>query len=89
MKREMGEKEKKWEIERKNEKMEKKFEVLELGKGDGKGLILGKGGKSGGMGDKEIKELMEKLSNLEWKLEKREREERRRNVVIKVVKEEK
>lgn len=64
-------------------KMKKKFEVLELGKGDGKGRILGKGGKSEGMGGKEIKEVMKKLSNLEWKLERREREERRRNVVNK------
>ena len=92
VKRELEERERRWEVEKKEMKekikeVEKRIEEVML-KNKASGVIEDNRGKGEGERRGEEMQKMEgKMSELEWRMEKKEREGRRRNIVIKGIRE--
>lgn len=79
MKKDLGEREAKWQRERKEmmdriQKLEEKIKGWEAKRGREEGRLIEEGGR-GGLGGK--------IKDIEWKMEIRERRERRRNIIVK------
>lgn len=67
--------------------MEMKVESLERGRTESEGVNSGEGGVLEGRGGEGPRNLMGKVNAIEWRLERREREEKRGNIVMKGIKE--